>query len=139
DETDVADRLTLHGPVEQLADEGLTLAPRERVEVEAPAPEPDAVVVDAGGPGGVAAEPSPLAGGDEPDRAGRLAGAAGHANDVGDLADLGATRVDQRPAHHPERVDHVACHEAQATPHPSSARVRPRLFSRRSGAFDLDE
>ena len=48
--------------------------------------------------------------GDEADDAGRMPPAAGDDDDVVDPADRRATGVEQRQAHHPERVDQLACH-----------------------------
>ena len=141
DQADVADRLAADVAVDQLGrDQRLAGAALERVQVEVPAAQPDAVVVEPGDTGGVDEDLAALAGGDEPDDAGRRARPAGHEHDVGDLADLGSAGVEQRQTHHPECVDDVACHAAKATRRPSSAPVmkchkqpsRDRTGSRRA-------
>ncbi len=123
EQADVADALTaLDLLIDDLvADQRLAGAWLERVEVDVPAPEPDAVAVEFGDPRRVDEDPAMLTGGDEPGDTRRLADSAGHDDDVLDLADLGAAGVEQRQAHHPERVDQLACHAAQATPWPWSA------------------
>ena len=92
----------------------------ERVQIDVPAAQADAVVVDPGDPRRVDEDPPALAAGDETDDPGRGAGATGHDDDVDDLADLGPAGVEQWQAHHPECVDHLACHTGETTRPPCS-------------------
>ena len=101
-------------------DQLLARASLERVQVDVPAAQPNPVVVDAGDAGRVDEDPPALAAGDEPDDPWRSAGAARDDDDVDDLADLGAAGVEQGQAHHPECVDHLACHAGEATRPPCS-------------------
>ena len=115
-------RLVADRPVDQVgADQCFAGTRLERVEIDVPAPQPGPVAVEFGDPSGVDEDPAALAGGHEPDHAGRLAGSARHDDEILDLADLGPAGVEQRQAHHPKRVDQLACHTAQTTCHPSSA------------------
>ena len=59
-----------------------------------------------------------------PTTRGAVPGRPGTTHDVDDLADLGPTGVEQRQAHHPERVDHLACHAARLPGPPCSERSR---------------
>jgi hypothetical protein len=103
------------------------------VQVEVPAAQAHAVAVEPGDTRGVDEDLAALTGGHEPDDPRRVPGAPGYEHDVGDLADLRSTCVEQGQAHHPERVDDVACHAAKATPRPCSARVASPAFGQRSG------
>ena len=123
-QADVADGLAAHGAVDDFGRDQLLAGPAlERVQVDVPAAQPDAVVVDAGDARRVDEDPPALAAGDEPDDPWRSAGSARHDHDVDDLADLGATGVEQGQAHHPECVDHLACHAARLPVPPAQ---RPR-------------
>ena len=82
----------------------------ERVEVDVPAPQPHAVAVELGDTRRVDEDPAALARCDEAEDPRRGAGATWHDDDVLDLADRRATGVEQGQAHHPERVDQLACH-----------------------------
>ena len=93
-----------------LADEELAGHRLERVEVEVPAAQPGAVAAELGDAVGVDEDPSSLAPGDEADDAWRFARSTRDGDEVVHPADLGAARVEQGQAHHPERVDEFASH-----------------------------
>ena len=102
-------RLSMH----VAADEDLAGPGLERVEVDVPAAQAGTVAVEAADAGGVDEDAPALAGGDEAEDAGRAAVRAGDDDDVVEPADGVAAGVEQGQAHHPERVDEVACHVAR--------------------------
>ena len=88
---DVADGLVAELAVDhRLTDEDLAGTRLERVEVDVPAAQPEAVAAQLGQPAGVDEDAPALALGDEADHAGRLTGTPGDGHDVLDPPDLGA-------------------------------------------------
>ena len=110
-EGDVAHGLVADVLVDQLGtDQHLARAWLERVEVDVPAPQARAVTVELGDASRVDEDPAALARRHEAEDPRRVAGATWHDDKILDLADRSATGVEQRQAHHPERVDQLACH-----------------------------
>ncbi len=115
-QADVADGLAADLAVDDVgADQHLARLRLERVEVDVPAAQPGAVAGELGDPVGVDEDPAALALGDESDDARQRARPTGHGDDVLDPADRRPTGVEQRQAHHPERVDQVASHATKVT------------------------
>ena len=108
---DVAHGLVADVLVDQLgADLHLAGSWLERVEVDVPTPQARAVAVELGDTSRVDEDPAALTRCDEAKDARRMPRATWHDDDVLDLADRRATGVEQVQAHHPERVDQLACH-----------------------------
>ena len=121
---DVADRLVADAPIDDVApDEHLARLRLERVEVDVPAAQANAVAVDPGEPAGVDEDAAALAGGDETEHSRRHTGAAGDDDDVVEPTDRRTAGIEQRQAHDSERVDQIACHVARLPPRACSGRM----------------
>ncbi len=116
-ERNIADGFFAYPLVENVfANEPFAGARVERVQVDVPAFEPGARVVERPNARGAHENAAALAAGYKPKDAGGLGGAARNHNDVVNLADGGAARIQQGQPHHAEGINELADHTCEATP-----------------------